>query len=437
MTRAFGATALALGAAACGSGATGSRWVSFPIPRGTTTYGGATGAGPIKSATAITEVFGNGMRIVAVAVEYDKDIDDTKLARSAFTVRGRTVVEVRANTSAATAQKGRNGKYVIVTLSPDDSGTSLHYSSGLSGGVKTAKASVTQTETVTTTDDTTYSPTGTAVATSKVINPIVDDFNQFAYKDTTTGDTLQYNLFVPRDYDAGTAYPLVVFMHDAAATSTDVLTTLVQGLGAVCWASPEDQTRHPCLVLAPQYAGLVAGDNYQATSMRDTTVSLIRSLAGQYSIDMDRLYATGQGGGGMLAIAMNIAYPNLFAASYLVACRWDPAEVAPLARDRLWIVVSQGDGSAYPGMSVITGVLERGGAKVSRAVWNGRSTAQQFDVHVDRMVAEAASINYAVLERGTVVPEWQADTSLNNHLGTWAIAYAIPGIREWIFAQRR
>jgi predicted peptidase len=36
-----------------------------------------------------------------------------------------------------------------------------------------------------------------------------------------------------------------------------------------------------------------------------------------------------------MSIAMDIKYPDLFAASLLVAGQWDPAKVSPLAKDKL------------------------------------------------------------------------------------------------------
>src|SRR3954463_8371845 len=49
--------------------------------------------------------------------------------------------------------------------------------------------------------------------------------------------------------------------------------------------------------------------------MMETTIHLVEALAQEYAIDRDRLYATGQSGGCMMSIAMNLAYPDLFAAS--------------------------------------------------------------------------------------------------------------------------
>lgn len=163
-----------------------------------------------------------------------------------------------------------------------------------------------------------------ALATTRVENPIVDDFRQLAFHDPQTGKMLRYNLFVPKNHAAGTACPLVLFMHDAGATSDVTRTTLYQGLGAVSWASPEDQARRPCFVLAPQYAEIIADDDSKTSAMLDTTINLIKALAEQYNIDRNRLYATGQSGGCMMSIAMNIKYPTLFAASF-----WWPVNGIP------------------------------------------------------------------------------------------------------------
>jgi len=401
--------------------------------------GGATtqAAGPIKSATVITQVFGDGQKLTAVAVEFDQDIDNSKLSMSSFKVDGRTITKIYANTTATIADQGANGKYAIVELSPNDPDAALYAASGGTRIRREAKASVTQAEAVTTTNGTTYPANTRAIATSKVANLIVDDFKQFEYKDPKTKEILKYNLFIPKNYDKSKSYPLVLFMHDAGATSPVTTTTLVQGLGAVVWASPSDQAKHESFVLAPQYSTQVVNDNSEASDYLDTTVNLVNWLTSQYSIDKNRLYTTGQSGGAMMSIAIDIKYPDLFAASFIVAGQWDPTKVKPLAKDKLWIVVSQGDLKAYPGQNAITAALEKEGAKVSRAVWNGRSTAAEFAAAVKKMETEGNSINYVALQKGTVVPAGQTDDGGSNHINTWRIAYTIEGIRDWIFKQHK
>ena len=460
----LGAAVLMSTAAACGTGAR----------RSALSGGGASQAsGAATSATAVTQVFGDGLKLTCVAVEYDKDIESSTLSPTSFTVAGRTVTKVYANTSPEPADQGRNGSYVILELSlddadalltvqgdtggqkapssgaeptspPSDSGPAapvgmnqIGPASGASGyATKQATASVTQAVTVTAVDGTNYAPTGTAIPTTRTSNLIVDDFKQFTYKEPQTGETLNYNLYIPKDYDKSKQYPLVLFMHDSGVTSTTTTATLTQGLGAVSWASPSDQAKRPAFVLAPQYPYTIVNDYSQATDLLDTTVDLVNDLTTRYSIDRNRLYTTGQSMGGMMSIAIDIKYPDLFTASFLVACQWDPALVSPMASDKLWIVVSQGDSKAYPGQNAITAALEKEGAKVSRAVWDGTSTAPQFHADVTTMASQGAAINYAALKQGTVVPPSQAGNPGGDHHNTWRIAYTIEGVREWIFRQQ-
>ncbi|MBP1806674.1 hypothetical protein [Rubellimicrobium aerolatum] len=272
-----------------------------------------------------------------------------------------------------------------------------------------------------------------SVETSAVRNLVLDEFEQRVWNDPETGDTLPYNLFVPKGYDPSRSYPLVNFMHDAGATSDDPLFTLKQGLGAIVWASPEDQAKRPCFVLAPQFAEIIADDDNNTSSMLDTTINLIKALVEEFSIDAGRLHTTGQSGGGMLSIAMNIKYPDFFAASFLVACQWGPELVAPMAGNRLFIVTSQDDPGAFPGQNAITEALEDTGATVSRAIWDGTWTAEQFRFAFDDLDAEGARINYVSFAEGTVIPEGQSAAGASGHRNTWRVAYAIEPIREWIF----
>lgn len=447
---------------------------------------GGGGGGHMKSATAITEVYGEGQKFIAVAVEYDTEIDTSKLSASSFEVEGRTVTKVYANTAAATADQGTDGTYVIVELSPGDDSALLWGVSGPYGGgggqgsgkssdsaqpstaqpaqssgtpgvvpgptlgatggaanIKTAKGTVTQTGIVTTSDGSAYAADSAAkVTTSRTVNPIVDDFKQFTFKDPKTGKSLPYNLYIPAGYDKNdktTSYPLVLFMHDASVVSTTVKATLVQGLGAVCWASPEDQAVREAFVLAPQYPAVVVSDDYKPTAYFDATANLVTSLTSQYRIDPDRLYSTGQSMGAMMTLGLNIKYPDLFAASFVVAGQWPAAQAAPLAGKNLWITVSQGDTKAYPGENAITKVIEKAGTKVGRATWSGRSTAAQFAADVKEMEAKATTVNYSALLKGTTLTEAQAKQNPNalEHNSTWPIAYTIEDIRAWIFKQRR
>ncbi|MFJ6080587.1 alpha/beta hydrolase-fold protein [Streptomyces sp. NPDC092369] len=406
----------------------------------------------VRGVTAITKVFGDGQKLIAVAVEYDRAIDNSALSTSTFTVTGRTVTKVYANTAVDLAGRGRDGRYVIVELSPDDTAAALWEtrqggSGGAPGGggpkvgdstpggtIVPAKASLVQQGTVTTTRGTRYAAGDTTLTTTAVVNLVVDDFEQFTFEDPATGQTLRYNLFVPKGHDRRKRYPLVLFLHDASVVNVATEGPLVQGLGAVCWAGPEDQARHECFVLAPEYGSVVVDDTYVPSTLFDATANLVQAVTEKYAIDENRRYTTGQSMGAMMSLGLNIKYPDLFAAAYVVAGQWPSDVAAPLANKKLWIVVSQDDDKAFPGENAITQVIKDQGTEVATAVWDGHSTDAQFAADVRHLKARKAPVNYASFQTGTTVP---AGSDTSAHMGTWRIAYTIPGIRDWIMRQSR
>ncbi|MBD8600988.1 peptidase [Pseudomonas sp. CFBP 8772] len=407
--------------------------------------------GHVQSATTVTKVFGDGIRLIAVAVEYPTPVKNADLSAADFKVEGRTVTGVFASTSTDPGDRAEAGRFAIVTLSPKDADAVLAkklqppqasdggqskpaqdtHGPGNAGNIPTY--------------DTVYKPArATLIApgvgtltTTTARNLVVDDFRQLEFNDPHTGKTLRYNLFVPKNYDPGTSYPLVLFMHDAGATSDITRTTLLQGLGAIAWASPDDQSKRPAFVLAPQFAEIIADDDSHTSDALDTTIDLIKALSDEYSIDRNRLYATGQSGGCMMSIAMDIKYPNFFAATFLVAGQWDPVRVKPLVSQKLWILVSQDDDKAFPGQNVLTQALEQEGAKISRASWDGTWTAEQFRAAFDKIDAQDSPINYVTFAKGTVIPKEDSGSGASGHRNTWRIAYTIEPIREWIFRQRK
>jgi predicted peptidase len=136
--------------------------------------------------------------------------------------------------------------------------------------------------------------------------------------------------------------------------------------------------------------------------------------------------------GAMMSLGLNIRYPDLFAAAFIVAGQWPETQAAPLAQKKLWILVSADDTKAYPGEQAITEVIQDQGTQVSTALWDGRSTAAEFAADVRSMKAQRTPVNFAAFEAGTVVP---SGSTTSAHMATWQVAYTIPGIRDWIMRQ--
>ncbi|BCY09277.1 hypothetical protein [Actinoplanes sp. L3-i22] len=407
----------------------------------------------LRRVTAYTQVYGDGQKLTHLVLTYDAEIAGRPLTTATFQVPGRTVTGVWTadRPGIDPGQRRGSGRYVVLELSLDDTAAKLWVSlpgTGGTGGPPTvgdttpshqvlpASATVVQAATVHTTHGAAYPASATAVPNTATENLIVDDFRQLTFTDEVTGLSLPYNLFVPRGYDPRRSYPLVLFMHDASVVAGGHLSPLAQGTGATVWASPADQARHECFVLAPAYPAIVVDDTYLPSAYFETTVNLVNRLTEQYRIDRRRLHATGQSMGAMLSLGMNIRHPDLFASSYIVAGQWPAEQADPLAAAKMWVCVSQGDTKAYPGISAIVARIAPLGAEVATATWNGAGTDAEFRAAVAALRAEHAGFNFASFTPGTV-PGATIGNGGSEHTGTWRVAYDIPGIRDWILRQSR
>ncbi|OSI07925.1 Poly(3-hydroxybutyrate) depolymerase [Neisseria animaloris] len=389
----------------------------------------------IRNITAVTEVFGDGQKITSAIIQYDTPINGASLSTNDYSVSGRTVTHVYASDTTETGQPKNNGEYVVIELSPADEDAVAFGREGRDIIRRKPVLNVMQKGTITTVHGRTLAAADNAVRSSQVINRIVDDFRQYGFTDPQTGITVKYNLFVPKNYNPQKTYPLVLFLHDAGVNGSDTQTALRQGLGAVVWASPEEQEKHSAFVLAPQFDYSVANVRHQTALIPAAIANLIKHLETEYRINPARRYVTGQSDGATLAMVMNIKYPDLFAASYLVAGKWDAAPVIPPLNHKMWITVAESDEKAHPGMSAVTANLENHGAKVARATWSGFATPVELNAAAKAMHAQDADIRYVALRQGAPAPEGQNGDSYANHMNTWRIAYGIANIRDWLFEQ--
>jgi predicted peptidase len=438
----------------------------------------------IKSVTAITEVFGEGQKTSAAAIEYDTDIDTAKLSPTAFTVADRTITKVYANTKADKSAHGINGRFIILELSPSDAGSATFSQNmpltggrgpggpgqgpggpgtqgpgpggppngpggpggpggptaggpprNMSNGAKRtpAKVTVIQAGEITTVKGQKYPADEVPVTNSKTVNLVVDDFVQRNFTDSKTGESFPYNLFVPKNYDKSKSYPLIIFIHDAGVLSNQADTTLLQGLGAIIWATPAEQAKHPAFVLAPQF-NRTPGSG----SLTDVTVDLIQSVAAEYSVDRKRIYTTGQSLGCTLSMEMMLKYPDLFAAAMLVAGQIeDTPRTAGLANQKFWMTVSEGDFIAFPTMNKSLPIMEAAGAKIARGRWSARLAGPELAARDKEMLAQGTNILYTTFERGTTFPPGLENSTGTEHMGTWRFAYLNEGIRDWLFSQTK
>lgn len=400
----------------------------------------------IKNATMITTPSGAGQKITQVVLEYDELLhSDYVPSVSAFAIKDRNISSILLGKCVENTKICRSHQLVL-NLSADDPNTLMTYQPAPKAPSVERKPAyaIKQVEPIKVFDDLQAVEFREILPntfhTEKVQNQVVDSFQQLEFKDEN-GTVVKYNLFVPENYDPQKRYPLVMFIHDAGSTNTNVRNTLLQGNGATVWASPEWQAKHPSFVLAPQFDHTIVNDNSDDPVDLKPTINLIKSLMTQYSIDQNRLYATGQSGGAMMSIAMNIKYPDFFAASYIVAGQWAAEKTAPMARNKLFILVSEDDPKAFPGQNAISEVLALNGGQVQKAMLsNGAAEAEQLNSEVNRLLERYGNIYYMTVKSKTLPDQVRDPQSTHKglaHIGTWKIAYNIEAIKEWLFEQSK
>ncbi|MBQ8072338.1 MAG: hypothetical protein IJ231_01090 [Clostridia bacterium] len=95
-----------------------------------------------------------------------------------------------------------------------------------------------------------------------MIAEVAPKFQLLTYEDAETGASLQYQLYIPEDYDETQSYPMIQFIPDASAVGRDADYVLTQGWGGLIWAAEEEQARHPAFVVVPVFTETVVDDNF-------------------------------------------------------------------------------------------------------------------------------------------------------------------------------
>ena len=382
----------------------------------------------IKSIVALNENTPRGQKTTGVILEYDCPLKAESVSLDSYRVKGRKILKAEVS-----------GNKVYLSLDPNDKGAMTRKMVGFGPDTKTkvtgANIAVRQAKAVYTADGQKLRGSWRRQKAEKEISPIVDEFARSSFTDSK-GNVLHYNLYVPKDIK-DEKLPLVVFMHDSSVCSETVTAPLLQGMGALVWADPKEQEKRRCIVLAPQFPEKAAFDDFTTTWHADATAELIRHLCKNPTVDETRVYGTGQSMGTMMLCDLNIRYPDLFAACYLVAGQWDPEKMAALTDKNLWILVSEKDEKAWPTMNAAMEKLEAAGAKVARGHLDAKTDEAGKRKFAGEVLAQNANIQMTWYEGESDLPAGMKPFPGCWHLCTWLWAYDIEPIREWMFTKKR
>ena len=283
----------------------------------------------------------------------------------------------------------------------------------------------------------------------KLIGTEVPKFKQFSYTDEQSNITIEYNLFIPENYDSNKKYPMVQFIPDASLFGKGTLTSLTQGYGALVWTTEEAQSKNECFVYVPTFNyGL--NQNYPNLNVRmestvdddhnvseDVFVNLdvIKNICKNYSIDTDRIYTTGQSMGGILSFFYATYFDDIFAAYMPVGSQFDNNMVKRLNNRNIIYLVSEGDTKASEGMNELKKLLDENGTNYTYKYFSIKDTYENQNAIVNEGVAEGNNFNLFMFKKGEVVPE--GVKSNNEHMYSFDYAYKIDAAREYLFTKKK
>ena len=97
-----------------------------------------------------------------------------------------------------------------------------------------------------------------------MIAEVAPKFQLMTYEDAETGTSLQYQLYIPENYDAGQSYPLLQFIPDSSVVGKGTDAVLTQGWGGLVWATDAEQAKHPCFIVVPVFTETIVDDSHNS-----------------------------------------------------------------------------------------------------------------------------------------------------------------------------
>jgi len=271
-----------------------------------------------------------------------------------------------------------------------------------------------------------------------MIAEVAPKFQLMTYEDAETGTSLQYQLYIPENYDASQSYPMIQFIPDSSAVGKGTDVVLTQGWGGLIWATDVEQAKHPSFVVVPIFTETIVDDNHNHSGQIDVAMRMLQSLTETYSINTNRIYTTGQSMGGMTSFYESIAYPDFFAAYVFVGSQWDVSLLSGLEQKPFFYIVSAGDPKASAGQAELLAAFDTDGAAYSHAEWSAQDSADDQNAAVSAMLSEGNSANFVTFTLGTTLAEGQtAGGGAGEHMTSFDYAYKLEAVRDWLFQQTK
>lgn len=180
-----------------------------------------------------------------------------------------------------------------------------------------------------------------------VENPSTDPLELFESREYVgeNGESLNYRLLKPADFDPNKKYPLVIFLHGAGERGSDNAAQLKHCMAQFC--TPEHRQKYPCYVLAPQcpkdqkwadidWSSETSVFPQEISRSLGLTFEVVDSMLADSAISKSRVYITGLSMGGYGTWDALARRPELFAAAIPVCGGGDVETVSAFKDIPVW-----------------------------------------------------------------------------------------------------
>lgn len=240
-----------------------------------------------------------------------------------------------------------------------------------------------------------------------LIATYADKFEQKTYTDSDTGLSITYNLYLPKGYDASESYPMVVFIGDSSCTGNDATVSLTQGRGGLVWAAEAWQSVYPTIVAVPTYSEMVLDDHgsYTTTEYVELTKRYIDYMSGEYAVDTDRIYGTGQSMGCMITLILASEHPDLYAACMFVDGQWDISTLTGLENQTFVYFAAEDDASAWNGAQEVMSMFDDDSVSYEYAQWDGNWSVDELSAAAQKLFTADENHYFISWATGTIEPK--------------------------------
>lgn len=200
----------------------------------------------------------------------------------------------------------------------------------------------------------------------------------------SNGYTMPYRLYIPKNYDCGVMYPVVILLHGAGGRGNDNEGQFLSGMPQVMF-NDTDSPIYDSIVILPQcpadrqwvytpwengnYSTDVVGESRELEAVLD----ILDNVTELYNVDLDRVYITGLSMGGFGAWDLLMRHGARFAAGLIVCGGGDPSYAKLLKR----IPIMTYHGSDDPSVPVTgtrimyASIMKEGGENISYTEFDG------------------------------------------------------------------